>query len=105
MSGADGRIASVRENGGGAGETAGFSAPFWRAPGHPSAMRPWLSSECLRCLPGLLLPLAALCAPVPARAAVAWTATFENGDLSEWMPGINPTKGDRKNVEVLGEKV
>jgi MYXO-CTERM domain-containing protein len=42
---------------------------------------------------------------VPARAAVAWTATFENGDLSEWMPGINPTKGDRKNVEVLGEKV
>jgi MYXO-CTERM domain-containing protein len=34
-----------------------------------------------------------------------WTATFEKGDLSEWMPGINGTKGDRKNVEVLGEQV
>ena len=41
----------------------------------------------------------------PARAAVVWTATFEKGDLSEWNGGTNPTKGARKNVEVLGEQV
>ncbi|HXI59155.1 MAG TPA: heparin lyase I family protein [Polyangia bacterium] len=41
----------------------------------------------------------------PAQATVVWTSTFEKGDLSEWMPGTNPTKGARKNVEVLGEKV
>ncbi|HEX3698332.1 MAG TPA: heparin lyase I family protein [Polyangia bacterium] len=36
---------------------------------------------------------------------MSWTSTFEKGDLSEWMPGVNPTKGTRKNVEVLGEQV
>jgi hypothetical protein len=41
----------------------------------------------------------------PAQATVVWTSTFEKGDLSEWTPGTNPTKGARKNVEVLGEKV
>ncbi|HEY2901371.1 MAG TPA: heparin lyase I family protein [Polyangia bacterium] len=41
----------------------------------------------------------------PAQAMVVWTSTFEKGDLSEWTPGTNPTKGTRKNVEVLGEKV
>jgi hypothetical protein len=46
-----------------------------------------------------------LLSPAAARAAVVWTATFEKGDLSEWTPGINGTKGTRKNVEVLGEKV
>ncbi|HVR03940.1 MAG TPA: heparin lyase I family protein [Polyangia bacterium] len=40
-----------------------------------------------------------------ARGAVVWTATFEKGDLSEWSPGINATKGTRQNVEVLGEQV
>lgn len=53
----------------------------------------------------LALPLCALCATVPASAVVTWTATFEAGDLSEWSPGINATKGDRRNVEVLGEQV
>ncbi|HEX3695105.1 MAG TPA: heparin lyase I family protein [Polyangia bacterium] len=46
-----------------------------------------------------------LAAARPAQATVAWTSTFEKGDLSEWMPGTNPTKGTRQNVEVLGEKV
>jgi hypothetical protein len=46
----------------------------------------------------------------PARATVVWTSTFEKGDLSEWSPGVNPTKTlaggtVRKNVEVLGEQV
>lgn len=54
---------------------------------------------------GCLVPLAVYGAPAVASAAVAWTATFETGDLSEWKPGINNTKGDRKNVEVLGEQV
>src|SRR5262245_26591958 len=40
-----------------------------------------------------------------ANAAPTWTATFEKGDLSEWTPGVNTTKGTRKNVEVLGEQV
>ncbi|HEY2729314.1 MAG TPA: heparin lyase I family protein [Polyangia bacterium] len=47
-----------------------------------------------------LLPVAGT-----AHGAVVWTATFEKGDLSEWSPGINATKGTRKNVEVLGEQV
>ncbi|HEV3031857.1 MAG TPA: heparin lyase I family protein [Polyangia bacterium] len=40
-----------------------------------------------------------------ARGAVVWTSTFEKGDLSEWSPGVNATKGTRQNVEVLGEQV
>ncbi|HEY2730009.1 MAG TPA: heparin lyase I family protein [Polyangia bacterium] len=48
--------------------------------------------------------------PEPARATVVWTSTLEKGDLSEWSPGVNPTKTlpggtVRKNVEVLGEQV
>src|SRR6266478_58371 len=43
--------------------------------------------------------------PSPARATVVWTSTFEKGNLSEWTPGVNATKGTRKNVEVLGEQV
>jgi len=45
--------------------------------------------------------------PATAHAAVAWTATFEKGDSSEWMPGTNPKGPDgvRKNFEVLGEQV
>jgi Polysaccharide lyase len=34
----------------------------------------------------------ALALPGAAQAAVAWTSTFEKGDLSEWTPGINATK-------------
>ena len=52
-----------------------------------------------------LLALAGLALPDTAQAAVVWTATFENGDFSEWMPGINPTKDARMNIEVLGEQV
>ncbi|HXI56138.1 MAG TPA: heparin lyase I family protein [Polyangia bacterium] len=51
------------------------------------------------------LPLASLLVVGPAHAAVVWTSTFEKGNLSEWMPGVNATKGTRKNVEVLGEQV
>jgi MYXO-CTERM domain-containing protein len=48
--------------------------------------------------------------PRSARATVAWTATHESGNLSEWTLGPNPTKTlpdgtVRKNVEVLGEQV
>lgn len=48
-----------------------------------------------------------LLAPAAAHAAVTWTATFEKGDSSEWMPGINALGPDkqRKNFEVLAEKV
>jgi len=49
--------------------------------------------------------LAALAWPGLARAEVVWSATFESGDLSEWMPGINGENGTRQNVEVLGEEV
>jgi hypothetical protein len=100
----DDRIANCRENDGGAGKITAFSERFPARSGHSGAMRARSSSHFPRFLPGLLLPLVGLCAPAPASAAVVWTATFESGDLSEWMPGINPTKGDRKNVEVLMEK-
>lgn len=42
----------------------------------------------------------------PAQAAVAWSATFEKGDMSEWMAGINAVGPDkvRKNVEVSMEQ-
>ena len=58
-------------------------------------------------LSGCSLALLALAAPTAAHAAVAWTATFEKGDASEWMPGTNPKGPDgvRKNFEVLGEQV
>jgi MYXO-CTERM domain-containing protein len=62
-----------------------------------------MTSQSMRWLPGLLL--AGLCLPTSARAAVVWTSNFEQGDLSEWKPGINATKDARKNVEVLGEQV
>ena len=48
-----------------------------------------------------MLTLAGLALPSAAQAAVVWTANFEQGDLSEWSPGIN----DPGNIEVLGEKV
>jgi hypothetical protein len=54
--------------------------------------------------------LGALAASARAHATVAWTSTFETGDMSEWSGGTNPTKvlangTVRKNVEVLGEEV
>jgi len=55
-------------------------------------------------LPALLLPLAVLAASAPGSAAVVWTANFENGDLSEWKPGVNEKKGDRVNAEASSEK-
>jgi hypothetical protein len=100
----DDQIAKSRENGATAAKAGAFSERFPGRSGHGGAMRARSSSNYLRFLPGLLLPLMGLCVPATASAAVVWTATFENGDLSEWMPGINPTKGDRKNVEVLMEK-
>jgi hypothetical protein len=59
-----------------------------------------------RVLAGSFLSFTAL-AVAPARAAVVWSASFEKGDVSEWMPGINALGPDkaRKNVEVLGEQV
>jgi hypothetical protein len=47
--------------------------------------------------------------PRSARATVAWTATHESGNLSEWTLGPNPTKtlpdgSVRKNVEVVSEQ-
>jgi hypothetical protein len=53
--------------------------------------------------------LAVAIVPRGARAMVAWTATMEKGDLSEWNGQNNPTKklADgtvRKNIEVLGEQ-
>jgi MYXO-CTERM domain-containing protein len=66
-------------------------------------MRRALSSSTVRSS-AWLLSLAVVGVVGSARAAVTWTATFEKGDLSEWTPGINGTKGDRKNVEVLGEQ-
>jgi hypothetical protein len=55
---------------------------------------------------GCLL-LAAGLATAPARAAVVWKATFEKGDMSEWMPGTNAKGPDgvRENFQVLGEQV
>src|SRR5882762_10141617 len=64
-----------------------------------------MRQDALRWLSALFTSLAALSLPGRAGAAVVWTATFEKGDLSEWSPGVNPTKGTRKNVEVLGEQV
>lgn len=51
--------------------------------------------------------VAALVVPGAAQATVTWTSTFEKGDSSEWMAGINAVGPDktRKNFEVLGEKV
>jgi hypothetical protein len=58
-------------------------------------------------LSGSLLLTCGLCLTAPAHAAVVWTATFEKGDSSEWMPGVNALGPDkvRKNFEVLGEQV
>ena len=64
-----------------------------------------MTSNSAPCVSGLLLALACSGLCSPARAAVAWTATFEKGDLSEWKPGVNGTNGTRQNVEVLGEQV
>ncbi|MEA2695954.1 MAG: hypothetical protein QOI66_225, partial [Myxococcales bacterium] len=41
------------------------------------------------------LPLATLWVAGPVHAAVVWTSTFEKGNLSEWMSGVNATKGTR----------
>ncbi len=68
-------------------------------------MRRAFASSSVRFSVACLLSLAAAGWVSAASAAPVWTATFEKGDLSEWMPGINGTKGDRKNVEVLGEQV
>ncbi len=66
-----------------------------------------MSSRTSRILSGGSLLLTALGYPAAAHAAVAWTATFEQGDASEWMPGTNPKGPDgvRKNFEVLSEQV
>lgn len=60
-----------------------------------------------RLLPACLLAVGLASATASARAAVVWSSTFEKGDTSEWMPGINAKGPDgvRKNFEVLGEKV
>jgi len=65
-----------------------------------------MSPRSARLLSGCLV-LAAGFASAPALAAVVWSATFEKGDSSEWMPGTNPKGPDgvRKNFEVLGEQV
>jgi hypothetical protein len=65
-----------------------------------------MAFEQMRLLSGAVV-LGCLVVPGAARAAVTWTATFEKGDSSEWMPGINAVGPDkvRKNFEVLGEKV
>lgn len=62
-------------------------------------------SSLARGLSWLIVCVAVVLPPAAARATVVWTSTFEKGDLSEWMPGVNATKGTRKNVEVLGEQV
>lgn len=61
----------------------------------------------LRWLPACWLLLAGVTQVGAARAAVVWTASFEQGDSSEWMPGTNALGPDgvRKNFEVLGEQV
>jgi MYXO-CTERM domain-containing protein len=64
-----------------------------------------MASTQFRLLVGSLALAAISAVPGRARAMVVWTATFEKGDSSEWMPGTNPTKGARKNFEVLGEQV
>jgi len=58
-------------------------------------------------LSGSLLLACGLLVPTPARAAAVWTATFEKGDSSEWMPGTNPKGPDgvRLNFQVLSEQV
>src|SRR5258708_14658516 len=58
-----------------------------------------------RRLPLLLVCSATVLSATPAAATVVWTSTFEKGDLSEWMPGVNATRGTRKNGEVLGEQI
>jgi hypothetical protein len=64
-----------------------------------------MSCRSPRLLSTCLLLAAGLASSTSARAAVVWTATFEKGDSSEWMPGTNATNGARKNFEVLGEQV
>ena len=81
-------------------------ATSWRAPRPPTSIGKFtMRQDALRQLAAFFVGASALASPRFARAAVVWTATFEKGDLSEWTPGINGTKGTRKNVEVLGEKV
>jgi len=65
-----------------------------------------MSLRSARVLSGCLL-LAAGLLSAPAGAAVVWSATFEKGDSSEWMPGTNAKGPDgvRQNFEVLGEQV
>ena len=64
-----------------------------------------MSSNAAAWLPGSSFVVAGLCLATSARAAVVWTSTFENGDLSEWKPGVNGTNGARQNVVVLGDHV
>ena len=64
-----------------------------------------MASTQFRLLVGSLALASVIAVPARARAMVVWSATFEKGDSSEWMPGTNATKGDRKNFEVLGEQV
>jgi hypothetical protein len=61
----------------------------------------YLSINTLSLLAGSLV----FCLPAAAQATVVWTADFEAGDLSEWMPGINGTNEARQNVEVVGDEV
>src|SRR5438477_2286075 len=64
-----------------------------------------MRQDSVRWVSAPLVGLAVIALAGRADAAVVWTATLEKGDLSEWMPGVNATKGTRQNVEVLGEQV
>ncbi len=66
-----------------------------------------MTSRTLGLLAGCSLSVLVMAFATAAHAAVVWTATFEKGDSSEWMPGTNSKGPDgvRKNFEVLGEQV
>jgi hypothetical protein len=55
----------------------------------------WLSL--LSLVPGLAL----LSAPSIGSAEVLWRGDFETGDLTQWDSLLNPTKGDRNNINVV----
>ena len=55
----------------------------------------WLS------LLSLAPALALVSAPSIASAEVLWRGDFETGDLTQWDSLLNPTKGDRKNINVV----
>jgi MYXO-CTERM domain-containing protein len=45
--------------------------------------------------------LALVSAPSIVSAEVLWRGDFETGDLTQWNSLLNPTKGDRKNINVV----